>query len=225
MSETPEPSAVETVEQVVRHRLSTALGGVRGMCEGAVPTIGFTVTFVVAHDVRAGLVVGAGLAVVLLVVRLVQRQTPQFVINSLVGIAIAAAFALRSGEARDVFLPGILYNGGYAVVLVASIVVGWPVVGFIVGAVTGDVTGWHRDRQIARLCRKLTWLLALPCVLRVLVQYPLWLSDQVGWLGAAKVAMGWPLQVAALAAMAYLLGRNHTPVEPEGAEGARGLEA
>ena len=29
-----------TVEEVVRHRLSEALGGRRGMVEGAVPTIG-----------------------------------------------------------------------------------------------------------------------------------------------------------------------------------------
>jgi hypothetical protein len=27
--------------------------------------------------------------------------------------------------------------------------------------------------------------------------------------------MGWPLQIAALAGMAWLLGRNSTPVQPE----------
>lgn len=204
--------AVETVEQLVRRQLSKALGGIRGMCESAVPTIGFTVAYVISHEVRLALVIGAALAVVLLVARLVQRQTPQFVVNSIVGIAIAAVFALRSGEARDAFLPGILYNGGYAVVLVLTILIGWPLVGFIIGSVTGDATAWHRDRRIVRLCRTLTWLLALPCVLRVVVQYPLWASDQVAWLGTAKVLMGWPLQVAALAAMAYVLGRNHTPV-------------
>jgi hypothetical protein len=28
-----------------------------------------------------------------------------------------------------------------------------------------------------------------------------------------KIAMGWPLQLAGLAAMSWLLGRNHTPLE------------
>jgi hypothetical protein len=37
----------------------------------------------------------------------------------------------------------------------------------------------------------------------------------VAALGVSKVAMGWPLQIAALAGMAWLLGRNRTPVEPE----------
>ena len=48
-------------------------------------------------------------------------------------------------------------------------VIGWPVVGFMVGSVTGDPTAWHQDKQVVRLCTRLTWLLALPCVLRVVV--------------------------------------------------------
>ena len=59
---------------------------------------------------------GISLAVALLAVRLVQRQSVQFVVNSLVGIAIAAVFASRTGHAKDVFLPGILWNTAYAVV-------------------------------------------------------------------------------------------------------------
>ncbi|TNC29341.1 DUF3159 domain-containing protein [Mumia zhuanghuii] len=224
---TPSPSAPDpaeapaspvTVEQVVRAQLAKALGGVRGMLEAAVPTIGFTLTWIIARDLQLALWIGGGVAVALLVVRLVQRSTTQFVLNSLFGIAIAAVFALRSGEARDAFLPGMIYNGGYAVVLVFTVLIGWPIVGFIVGSVTGDPTGWHRDKALVRLCSRLTLILALPCVLRVVVQYPLWAADQVALLGTAKVVMGWPLQVATLAGMVYLLGRNHTPVsDPEAA--------
>lgn len=205
---------VRTVEQVVRAQLSTALGGARGMLESAVPTVGFTGTYVVLHELRPALLVSISLAIVLLVVRLVQRQTPQFVLNAAVGIAVAAAFALRSGEARDFFLPGLLYNGGYAVVLVGSVLVGWPLVGFLIGSVTGDVTAWHRDRQVVRLCSTLTWVLAIPCLVRIAVQLPLYLADAETWLGITKIAMGWPLQVGALALMVYVLGRDATPVSP-----------
>lgn len=211
----PDAATQASVEQLVRRQLAAALGGGRGMLEGALPTLAFTITYVLSHQLRAALGVSLALALVLLVVRLVQRQTPQFVLNSAVGIAVAAVFALRSGNARDVFLPGLLYNSGYAVLMVFSILVGWPLVGFLIGSVTGDPTAWHRDRRIVRLCSVLTWLLAAPCVLRVVVQYPLWASDQVGWLGTAKIIMGWPLQVAALAAMAYVLGRGRTPVSDE----------
>ena len=33
-------------------------------------------------------------------------------------------------------------------------------------------------------------------------------------LGVLKIALGWPLQLAALAAMVWLLSRNHTPITP-----------
>ncbi|MGJ9412508.1 DUF3159 domain-containing protein [Aeromicrobium sp. CF4.19] len=209
----------ETVEQLVRSQLSKALGGGRGVVESAIPTIAFTICWIATNDLRTSLYVSIGLTLVLLLVRLVQRTTIQFVMTALFGIGIAALFAARSGEARDVFLPGILYNGGYAVVLVISIVVGWPVVGFIIGSITGEPTEWHDDRGIVRLCSTLTWLLAAPCVLRVLVQYPLWASDQVALLGTSKVVLGWPLQVASFAAMAWVLSRNKTPLaddEPQG---------
>lgn len=214
------PVDVATVEEVVRHRLSVALGGRRGMVEGAVPTLGFTVTYLIGHDLRLGLAVGIGLAVALLAVRLVQRQSVQFVVNSLVGIAIAAVFASRTGKAEDVFLPGIVYNAVYAGAMVLSVVVRWPLVGLMIASVTGDLTAWRRDPAIVRLCTRLTLILALPCLLRVAVQYPLWVAGQVGWLGVTKIALGWPLQVAALAAMAWLLARGRTPlaVPPEVSE-------
>jgi hypothetical protein len=208
------------VEELVRHRLSVALGGRRGMVEGAVPTLGFTLIYLIGHNLRLGLSVGIGLAVLLLAVRLVQRQSVQFVVNSLVGIAIAAVFASRTGHAKDVFLPGILWNTAYAVVMVLSVLVRWPLVGLMLASVTGDITAWRQDPAIVRLCTKLTLILALPCVVRVAVQYPLYVADRVGWLGVTKIALGWPLQVAALAAMAWLLARGRTPlvVPPEVSE-------
>jgi Protein of unknown function (DUF3159) len=228
---TPAPVGAATVEQVVRAQLSKALGGRRGMLEAAVPTLAFTLIFVTTKRLELAIGVSVATAALLLVVRLVQRSTPQFVLNSLVGIGIGAYFAWRSarggGDANDqalaYFLPGLVYNAGYATLMLLSTVVRWPLVGFMVGSVAGDPTEWHRDRQVVRLCRNLTWMLALPCVARVAVQLPIYLAGQaaddaspmVAALGVSKVVMGWPLQIAALAGMAWLLSRNSTPVEPD----------
>jgi len=224
----PAPVGTATVEHVVRAQLSKALGGRRGMLEAAVPTILFTVAFVVGRDLRVSLAVSVAAALVLLAVRLVARSTVQFVLNSLVGIGIGAFFAWRSArgggdadaQALAYFLPGLVYNAGYAALMVLSTLVRWPVVGFMVGSVAGDPTEWHRDPQVVRLCRNLTWMLAAPCVLRVVVQLPVYLAGRaaadagpmVAALGVSKVVMGWPLQVLALAGMAWLLGRDRTPV-------------
>lgn len=214
-----------TVEALVRAQLSKALGGKRGMLEGAVPTLGFTVCWVSSHDLRLSLIVSGALAVALLLLRLFQRSTVQFVVNSMIGIAIAAFFALRSGRPEDVFLPGLVYNAVYAVILSGSAVVRWPLVGFMIGGVTGELTAWHADPRLVRLCARLTWLLAIPCILRVIVQYPLWASHQAVWLGVAKLAMGWPLQLAALAAMVWVLNRDETPVSTGSSNAAPAVPA
>ncbi|MEV4382127.1 DUF3159 domain-containing protein [Streptosporangium amethystogenes subsp. fukuiense] len=217
MTSTGETAAHDTVEAAIRSQLAKAFGGVRGVIEAAVPTIAFTGMWIATSDLKRSLIVSISAAVLLLVVRLVQRSTPQFVINSLIGIGIGAFFASRTGQAEDVFLPGILYNAGYSVVMLLSIVTRWPVVGFLIGSVTGDPTAWRADPAVVRLCTRLTWLLMIPCVVRVAVQLPVYLigrDDAVAELGILKIAMGWPLQVAALAAMVWLLARGRTPVRP-----------
>ncbi|CAM3597841.1 DUF3159 domain-containing protein [Nocardioides zeicaulis] len=227
----PRPVAAATVEEVVRAQLAKALGGRRGMAEAAVPTILFTLSWLTLRDLQLALGISIGAALVLLAVRLVQRSTVQFVVNALLGIGIGWYFVHRSaasgGSAEDqalaYFLPGLLYNGGYAVVLALTCLVGWPLVGFMVGSITGDATAWHGDRQVVRLCSRLTWLLALPCALRVAVQAPIWLAGSSGSmdadaavaaLGVLKIVLGWPLQLAALGTMVWLLSRNRTPVAP-----------
>lgn len=218
-----------TVEEVVRAQLASALGGRRGMLEAAVPTLIFTLTFLTTRDLRLAIAVSVATALLLLVIRAVHRSTVQFVVNSLVGIGIGAFFAWRSAQgggsadeqALAYFLPGIIYNGGYAALMVLSNLVRWPLVGFMVGSVAGDPTEWHRDPQVVRLCRNLTWMLAAPCVVRLLVQLPIWLAGNaaddptpmIAALGVSKVVMGWPLQILGLAGMAWLLARNRTPVQ------------
>ncbi|MEO3885605.1 DUF3159 domain-containing protein [Nonomuraea sp. B5E05] len=218
MSAEAEEAAHDTVEAAVRAQLAKAFGGVRGIIEAAVPTIAFTVSWITTEDLKLSLIISVALSVVLLLVRIVQRSTPQFVINSLIGIAIGAFFASRTGDAKDYFLPGILWNAAYMLAMLASIVTRWPVVGFLIGSVTGDPTAWHKDPGIVRLCTRLTWMLLLPCAVRVAVQGPVYLfggGDQaVAALGFAKIVMGWPLQVAAFAAMLWVLGRGRTPVKP-----------
>lgn len=208
-----DPLGVDTVEAVVRRQLTKALGGKRGTVEAAVPTAAFAIAWMATHQLELALGVSIGAAVVLLVARLVQRQTLQFVLTSMIGIAVAAFFALRSGKAEDAFLPGIMYNAVVAAAVIFSIIVRWPFIGFLIGSVTGDPTGWRKDPAIVRLCTKLTWLFVLPNVIRVAVQWPIYLTGNVGLLAAAKIALGWPLFVGALALMLAVLARGHTPVE------------
>jgi hypothetical protein len=220
------PAVVDahTVESLIRERLSSALGGARGSFETALPTVAFVVAWVWLHDVT--IAVGASVAVVLilLVVRLAMRQTPRYVLSAVLATAFAAFFALRSGKAEAAFLPGILTSAGWGVGSLLSVVVRWPIVGFMVAAADprmseepaslAPLTSWRRDRGLVAVCQRLTMVLVVLYAVRVVLMFPMYLAGQVELLGVAKIALGWPAYLCALAIMGMILVRGKTPLAP-----------
>lgn len=223
-------SAHHSVEELIRRRLSDALGGWRGSVETALPTIAFVVAWTWRKDVVTAVVAAAVVAVLLASARLVQRQSLQFVLSAVVPTVIAAFFVLRSGRAQDAFLPGILWNCALTVLGLVSVVTRWPLVGFMVGAgdpqASQDPLAWHRDSGVVRVCQRLTMVMVAAFVLRVAIMAPLYAAGQVTWLGVAKVVLGWPLWLGAVAVMGWMLLRGNTPQElPADAPPAEGHSA
>ena len=216
---TADRTAEQTVEEVIRHRLSTALGGWRGSLETALPTVAFVVLWIARGELVPALVAAGAVTVVLAVVRLAQRQSLQFVLQAVLPTVIAAVFALRSGKAEDAFLPGIIWNSVMGAVAVVSVATRWPLVGFMVAAgdpaLAEDPLGWHRDKGVVRVCQRLTMVLVATFAIRLAVMVPLYLAGQVAWLGVAKVVLGWPLWLGAVAVMGLMLVRGHTPQQLE----------
>jgi hypothetical protein len=206
----------ETVEELVRARLGEQLGGPRGSLEAAVPTVVFVVAWTARHDFRFALAVSGALVALLLVVRLAQRQSPRFVLSSLVALGIAAYFVHRSGRAQDAYLPGILYSAGAGALTLLSVVVRWPLIGFVVGAAEDpeDPLAWHRHPGIVRLCQRLTLVLVGLYAIRLGVMLPLYWAGEVAALGVAKIVLSWPLYLLGVAVMGYVLVRGRTPLGP-----------
>lgn len=210
-----------TVEALIRHRLGEAFGGLRGSLEAALPMLVFVVVWSVTKDRTLSLGSAAALTVVLAVARLVQRQTLQYVLTSIFATGLAAFFALRSGNAEDAFLPGILTSLAYLVGSLVSVLVRWPVVGLMVGVAdqaavaAGDPFRWRRNAAAVRVCSRLTLVLVAVYVIRVGIMGPLYLAGNVAGLTIAKVALGWPLWVGAVAVMGAMLMKGHTPIDPD----------
>lgn len=209
-----------TVEELVRAQLLRALGGWRGTVEAAVPILAFLTVWwwrgeFVGDDnaLRQSLIAAGAVMLVLVAVRIVQRQTLQHVFAGVVGLAIAAALALRTGNASDVFLPGILYNLVLAVVFGLSVVLRWPVLGLAYGGLTGDVTGWRSRPEVVRLFQRLTAVFVASYAIRVAVQLPLYLAGSVTLLGIAKLVLGWPLLALVVVVIGAMLARGRTPIE------------
>ena len=213
VTEAEEPPQFRYVEEFVRYQLGKSLGGARGMVESALPFIAFTIAWVIGRQLYPAIGAAVGIALVLVVVRLLQGQSIKYVAQAVIPTAIAVLVATRTGRAQDVFLPGILYNGALAVLSIASVIIRKPLVGFIIGAAVGDPTGWTKDRGLMTMTSKLTLVLAVPYVTRFVIQMPLFLAEQVVLLGVAKVVLGWPLLIAALTVMGLMLSKGRTPME------------
>jgi hypothetical protein len=132
--------AYVTVEELLRARLSAAIGGWRGAVESAVPTIAFVVLWTITQDVRTA-VIAAGVALVVLgIFRLARRETLRFLGYAAVAVAIAAFFALRSGRAEDAFLPGMIQTAAIGLVFAVTNLIRWPLFGFLIAVADPELS-------------------------------------------------------------------------------------
>jgi hypothetical protein len=194
------PVVPETREDVREERvlLDRALGGWRGIIDSGTPTVVFVIAFL-ASDRDLGLSVWAalGTGVAIALWRLIRRESLQQIAAGLIGVGISAFVASRTQTGEGYFIPGLLQNIGYGFAFLVSILIGWPLIGVIVGFLTGQGVGWRKDPQVRRAYAAASWIWVGLFTLRVAVQGPLYLAGWVGPLGFAKVIMGVPLFIAA----------------------------
>lgn len=193
-------------EPAAKPALVEALGGKRGLVDSGLPAVVFVLvnsvvqafsTREAALDAAIASAVGVGVLVVLL--RLVRKETLQQAVSGFIGLAIAVFFARRSGEARGFFLPGIFINLAYGLVFLGSAAIGRPLVGAIYAAIDGLDRRWREDPRLRRIFAVATVGWSLVFASRAVVQGVLYAMDRPGLLAAAKLLMGWPLTIAAVA--------------------------
>jgi hypothetical protein len=188
--------ALEISEDVVASEqlLAKAIGGWQGILDSALPTLLFVGVFSLGgHNLTVALWAAGGAAVVLAAIRLVQRKSLQQVVSGLFGVAFAAWLSNRSGKAEDFFLPGIWLNALYAGGIALSIVFRHPAIGYVVGALKGDPSGWRLDAALARLYRLVSWWWVGFFSFKLVVQWTLYQNKNIEALGTLKLLMGWPL--------------------------------
>ncbi|OMC10120.1 hypothetical protein A5735_17990 [Mycolicibacter heraklionensis] len=183
-------------------RLLEQIGGVAGVIYSSLPIVVFVPTSNL-FGLRVAIVAALGVAAAVLVWRLARRQSSQPAISGFFGVAVCALIAYLMGESKGYFLLGIWSSLAWAVVFAASIVIRRPAVGYIWSWASGQPQTWRelRSAVYAYDLATLTWTLVFAA--RFVVQRLLYNADQTGWLGVARIAMGWPLTAAA-AVVTYL---------------------
>jgi hypothetical protein len=201
-----EPQTHEDIHEE-RVLLDRALGGWRGIIDSGTPTVVFVIAYLATgNNLSVSVWAAVGAAVAIALWRLIRRESLQQIAAGLVGVGISAFVASRTQTGEGYFIPGLLQNIGYGLAFLISILVGWPLIGVIVGFLTGRGTSWRADPDLRRAYSAASWIWVGLFGLRIAVQGPMYLAGWVGALGFAKVIMGVPLFIAA-AYFTYLVLR------------------
>lgn len=183
-------------------RLLEQIGGVAGLIYSSLPIVVF-VPASSAFGLRVAVVAALGVAAAVLAWRLIRRESTQPAVSGFFGVAVCALIAYLMGDSKGYFLLGIWTSLGWAVVFAVSVLIRRPVVGYIWSWASGQGLAWRELRAAiyAYDIATLTWVLVFGS--RFVVQRLLYNADQTGWLGVARIAMGWPLTALA-AVVTYL---------------------
>jgi hypothetical protein len=191
--------------EVEDHPWLRALGGRRGLVDGAVPPVAFVavnaVTRLTAQAPQALAWAGATsftLALAIVLVRARRGESLGGGLRGMAGLAVAIGFAAWTGQARDFFLPGIYVDAAYGAAFAASALVGRPVVGHVYASLFRLGRTWRSQARLRRTLTIATYAWASVFGVRASAQALLYQADEPELLALVKLALGWPLTAAAL---------------------------
>lgn len=176
-----------------RDKVVNALGGKKGLIDSGVPSVVFLIVFNLTKEVNTAIWAALSLSVTLAIIRLIRKESIQHSVSGVIGVLICAYFANRSGNAEDFYIPKLLTNLGYGVVYLLANLVGWPILGLVLGPLLGENLTWRKNPARKKMYIKASWLWVGMFFLRIAVQYPIYLSGNVTLLGTVNLAMGYPL--------------------------------
>lgn len=200
----------ETAQTAPRQQPSVLdqAGGTKGIVYSALPVVAFVVANS-AGGLRVAVIAALAVAIGIGVERLVRKESMQPAIGGVFGVAVAAGIVWLTGSAKDYFLIGIWASLAGAVLFVLSVLVRWPLAGVIWNVATGKGNLWRADKRSRLYYDVATLTLAAVFGARFAVQQYFYVTDQVGSLGFAKVAMGFPLLALALLVVAWAARRSN----------------
>ena len=204
--ESPAPGSRE----FYRQQMLSSIGGWSGTVITAIPTVVFVAVNAVAN-LRWAIVAAVGSAFALAGYRLALRQSVQQGLTGLLGVVVASLIAARTGQAKGYFLLGIWSSFVYAGALAVTLVVRRPAVGllweFLDPTPHDGTVPWYRRRRLLLAYTLATTAAALVFLARGIVQLALFEHNATGWLAVARIAMGYPLYIAAIGFALWVVRR------------------
>ncbi|MEU0841004.1 DUF3159 domain-containing protein [Streptomyces sp. NPDC005962] len=173
--------------------LLEAFGGVKGMVDTTVPGLVFVLLYTIKRDIHLAAIAALGLTVLLGLTRLARKETLKHAFSGVFGVAFGAIFAMMSGDAKNFYLPGMLYTLGLAIAYVLSAIFRYPLIGVLLGPMLKENLSWRtRNPGRFRAYTRATWAWGLILLAKSAILFPLYWWGDVTQLGWVKVALGIP---------------------------------
>ena len=196
------------------------MGGLSGLVSATLPVL---VLIPVNNFFGLGpaLAAALGMAVAIAIWRVLRKETLQPAISGLLGVALCAAIAWFTGDAKGYFLYGIWMSLALCIAAVLSILLRWPAVGVIWKGINGEEMQWQKITPARRAYAIATGGWAVIFLARFIVQRAIYDADATTALGVTRILMGWPLTLLVTALTVWMVRRADTAVEEATGAGER----
>lgn len=209
-----DPGSPTADVEVTKAAFLEAFGGVRGMVETTVPGLVFVLSYTINRDIHVSAIAALGLSALMALARLARRDTVKHAFSGVFGVAIGAVFAMMSGEAKNFYLPGMLYTLGLAVAYLGSSAAGYPLLGLILGPVFRENLSWRtRNPGRKRAYTKASYAWGLILLTKSAITFPIYFWGDVTQLGWLRVALGIPPFLLAVYLTWIFLAKAPPPID------------
>ncbi|WP_053743473.1 DUF3159 domain-containing protein [Streptomyces sp. NRRL WC-3618] len=210
----PTEDAQHDSRAVTEAALFEAFGGLRGMIETVVPGLLFVTIYTINKDLRASAIAALGVSVLLVVVRLVMKDTVKHAFSGVFGVAFGVAFAMMTGNAKNFYLPGMLYTLGLSLAYIISTLAGMPLLGLILGPVFKENLSWRtRNPGRKKAYTKASWAWGLILLAKCAILFPLYWWADTASLGWVLVALKIPPFLLAVWLTWVFLAKAPAPID------------
>ncbi|WP_227870218.1 DUF3159 domain-containing protein [Streptomyces otsuchiensis] len=201
-------------EQATKAAFFEAFGGVRGMVETTVPGLVFVLCYTITRDIHMSAILALGITGVMFLARLVQRGTTKHAFSGVFGVVIGAVFAMMTGDAKNFYLPGMVYTLGLGLGYVITAACGVPLLGLILGPVFKENLSWRtRNPGRKRAYVKASYVWGGILLAKSAITFPIYFwgdATQLGWL---RVALGIPPFLVAVYFTWIILVKAPPPID------------
>ena len=199
---------------VTEAALFEAFGGLRGMVETVLPGLLFVTIFTINKNLHTSAIAALALSLLLVVVRLVRRDTVKHAFSGVFGVAFGVVFALITGNAKDFYLPGMIYTLGLAVAYIVTTLAGVPLIGLILGPIFKENLSWRtRNPGRKKAYTKASWAWGLILLAKCAILFPLYWWANTAQLGWVLIALKIPPFLLAVYLTWVFLAKAPAPID------------